>query len=169
MTTPNLKNDQCYSFENLVFICDIQPDLYLGKTWYLTLRDNCTVRIPAVKCLVLLAHTLESQLKPCPRGELTYQVFHDFLKSLHATAGTVPQIRPQLLPSTFTPINDSLIILSFDTTQSDLINITINTSRVHKPLMLPQFDDSSKHEKRLPQVLKVQYISTTLQAQIIAE
>jgi len=46
--------------------------LHLGKTWYLTLRDDCTVRIPAVKCLALLAHTLESQLKPYPREELSY-------------------------------------------------------------------------------------------------
>jgi len=40
--------------------------------------------------------------------------------SLQANAMTLPQSRPQQLPSTSLPINYSFIILSFNSTQSDV-------------------------------------------------
>lgn len=103
-----------FVWESCLHMWHLATDLHLGKTWYPTLRDNCKARIPTVKCLVLLAHTLESA-QTLSKRITNLLGFHDFIQSLHATVGTVPYIRPQLLPSTFTPINDSVIILSFDT------------------------------------------------------
>lgn len=56
-------------------------------------------------------------------AQVSLQVFPH---SLQANAMTLPQSRPQQLPSTSLLINYSFIILSFNTTQSEVQNAPLN-------------------------------------------
>jgi hypothetical protein len=53
------------------------------------------------------------------------------LSSVKKNSGIVPQIKPQVLPSTSTPVHHLLIILSFGTMQSELLKASLNKSQIN--------------------------------------